>query len=410
MRTTVILTGIAALASAAPAVQTVAASQENGQNGNWYAISMTPLASPSLTLISTFRHIGCDGKTDANSTNATCTYHGDAAQVPIHARSVIPPRSTAVASASNNKETGLYAIPIRPLARPSLTCISASSRISCEADLDDEYPEVACSFQYESSSQGAVPTHSRSAIYPRSVNAGQPPYTRPPYTSTPPGYTSSVYGKPKYTSTSSGFNDYYPPHSTPSYGSPEYTSAPYGPPTYTSSYSPYTSTSGYEKSAYTSCPPGETLDPHYSFCAPPRTTVNVQSLISSLHDLTRTKRGYTFTSHYVEPHTTSYYKKPTTTSYYEKPHTTSYYKPITTSYYEKPQSIYAPPAVPTLPPTCNFVEEECIDCNEYPEECNVRLSSISWLRPCTDTHHRLATSCSCAARRSNAPSTASATR
>jgi hypothetical protein len=407
MRTTVILTGIAALASAAPAVQTVAASQENGQDGNWYAVSMTPLASPSLTFISIFRHIGCDGKTDANSTNATCTYHGGPGQVPIHARSVISPRSTAVTSASNNKEAGLYAIPIRPLARPSLTCISASSRISCEADLDDENPEVACSFQYESSSQGAVPTQSRSAIHPRSANAGQPPYTPPPYTPTPPGYTSSVYGKPKYTSTSS---EYYPPHSTPSYGSPEYTSAPYGPPTYTSSYSPYTSTSGYEKSAYTSCPPGETLFPHYSFCAPPRTTVNVQSLISSLNNLTRTKRGYTSTSHYVEPHTTSYYKKPTTTSYYEKPHTTSYYKPITTSYYEKPQSIYAPPAVPTLPPTCNFVEEECIDCNESPEECNVRLSSISWLSPCTDSHHRLATSCSCAARRSSAPSTASATR
>jgi hypothetical protein len=284
MRTAAVLVGIVALASAAPATSNVA-SHENRQDSNWYAIPMYPFARPSLTFISALRHIGCDGKGNTKSLNATCSY-------------------------------------------------------------------------YQAAARGAVLIHARSAIPPRSPNAGSPPYTstRPAYTSPvyyKPKYmsTSSEYNayKPKYTSTSPDYNAYYPPPRTPPYGPPEYTHAPYSPPKHTPSYS-----------------------------------------------------SYTFTSQYAEPHYSSHHEKPYTTSHYEKPHTTSHY--------EKPYSVYAPPTEPITAPTCNFVEEECIDCTKFPEDCEVSLPSLLLSWSCINSHHRLATSCSCAARRSSVPTSASAKR
>jgi hypothetical protein len=267
MRTTAILAGIIALASAAPAASPAPTKAPSGSNivdrqdgnlildwvdenlipdwileGNWYVDDMHIFARPSL-IVYTYRGFDCDMVDDT----VVCTVDQGTAQ--MHARSV-------------HGEPLSYTF-----TRPGYTSKSHTS--------------------YQSSVYGTLKYSSTSSEYS-------------PYTSTSSNHhtPTTTYGRrgdyrpPQYQPTSSNYN--------PSYGPPGHTPAPYGPPAHTSPYAGYTSTP-------------------------------------------------------------------------------------TSEYHGKPHSAYAPPVEPTSPPTCNFVESECIDCNEHPYECNVSPSLLLPSTPLTKT-------------------------
>jgi hypothetical protein len=141
---------------------------------------------------------------------------------------------------------------------------------------------------------------------------------------------------------------------------------------YTSTYSSSTSHSVYKSSVY--------VPPRYKSTSLEYSQTTTYGRRGDYHPPQHktTPAEYNDYPPYWAPYPTVY---PTYTPapYSPLEHTSSYSLHTSTStskYHGKAQSTYTSPTPkPTSPPVCNYVDSECIDCNEYPDECNVSSPS-----------------------------------